>query len=354
MDRQYFSVKPQDEGLFDINSRQRVLKFILIVSLITFLPLSIKNFVIGETLLACFLVAFELVLLIEIIAVLRLKHSLWRYKPSLFFLSISMVLTVDSFGTLGTYWVFPVVVTVVFLVPRKLALITNGVIIVGSIFTIIPHQEPTVTLRFVLALLFSVSIAHCVVETLRQLQSKLSYLSTRDSLTGALNRHQMEISLQAATRKAALGQQTCIAIIDIDYFKKVNDLHGHDVGDQVIKSVVELVNSNSRQTDLLFRLGGDEFLLLFDNTKQESALTVTQNIRNKTIAGLAIQCPQIAEVTLSIGIAQSIANETSEVWVKRADMALYAAKKAGRNQVKVSVISEYYPDKLVNIQSAAK
>ncbi|ABV88539.1 GGDEF domain-containing protein [Shewanella pealeana] len=342
MDRLSFLGKPQDEGLFDLYSRQRVLIFILLVTLMTFLPLSIKNFVIGETLLGFSLLAFELSLVIEVFGILRLNRNILGYRPPLFLLAISMVLSIHAFGTLATYWVFPVVTSIVLLVPKKMAMLANGGIILTSAVAALPHQEPTVTLRFTLALLFCVSIAHYVIETVRKLQANLSYLSTRDSLTGALNRHQLDASLIAASEKAKMDQATCIAAIDIDYFKDVNDLHGHDMGDQVIKTVVKLINSHCRKTDLLFRLGGDEFLLLFDNTNAESALKITRNIGQKVAEGIVEAYPEVDKVTLSTGIAESIANEEVEAWVKRADMALYKAKLAGRNQVKVNNPSDLY------------
>ena len=349
MDRLSFTEKALDEGLFDIYSRKRVLSFILIVSLLTFIPLSIKNFLIGQPLLASVLLAFELSLAVEIFGVLRLKHKIIGYQLPLFLLVISIVLSVHIFGTLATYWVFPIVTAIVLLVPKKMAIAVNSLIIIATTFAALPHQSATVTLRFTLALLICAAITQCVIEAVRKLQGNLSYLSTRDSLTGAFNRHQMDLSLQAASQRAKAGHLTCIAVIDIDYFKKVNDLHGHDMGDKIIKSVVELVNVNSRQTDLLFRLGGDEFLLLFDNTELDSAFKAVQKIRKSVVEGLAQQCPDIEQVTLSIGIAEAIANEDSELWVKRADTSLYMAKQAGRDQIKVNDPAEFYAQKVVQL-----
>ncbi|ABZ77845.1 diguanylate cyclase [Shewanella halifaxensis HAW-EB4] len=352
MDRFSFLGNPQDEGLFDIYSRQRVLTFILLVTLMTFLPLSIKNFVIGETLLGFCLLAFELSLVIEVFGILRLNRNILGYRPPLFLLAISMVLSIHVFGTLATYWVFPVVTSIVLLVPKKMAMLANGGIILTSAVAALPHQEPTVTLRFILALLFCVSIAHYVIETVRKLQANLSYLSTRDSLTGALNRHQLDVSLITASEKAKMEQATCIAAIDIDYFKDVNDVHGHDVGDQVIKTVVKLINCHCRKADLLFRLGGDEFLLLFDNTKAESALKIMRTIGQEVAKGIVETCPEVDSVTLSTGIAESIVGEELELWVKRADLALYEAKHAGRNQVKVNDANHFYSEKVVDLKTS--
>ncbi|MCG9730631.1 GGDEF domain-containing protein [Shewanella sp. Isolate13] len=335
MDSLTFSVKHQDNELFDLYKHRRVLTFILVVTLATFVPLGVKNLFIGEIGLGFFLLAFELSLMIEVIAIFRLKRQLLGYFPPLFLLCISIVLSINVFGTLATYWVFPVVMTIVFIVPPKMAMLTNALIIVGSVIAAIPHQAHMVTLRYVLALLICASIAHVVIGAMRKLQRDLCELSIKDSLTGALNRNQMDDSLLMASEKAKVGLGTCIALIDIDNFKKVNDQHGHDMGDKVIKVVVEQINMNCRKSDLLFRLGGDEFLLLFDTRCVESAVAVAHMISKRVIEGITERFPEASGVTLSIGIAESIAAEDPEIWVKRADLALYDAKHSGKNQIKV-------------------
>lgn len=349
MDSSIFSNKHQDEGLFDLYSRRRVMSFILFITFVSFVPLSIKNFLIGEAWLGGFLLAFEVSLVIEVISILRFKRHLLGYKIPLLLLSISIVLSVHKLGLLATYWVFPVVTTVVFLVPKKKAILTNMTIIVGSVIAAFPYLGLMASLRFVLALIFCVSISHVVIEAVRKLQRELSELSTKDSLTGALNRHQLDSSLMVASEKAKREQHTCIAIIDIDYFKQVNDLYGHDIGDRVIKVVSESINFNCRASDLLFRLGGDEFLLLFDNVTVASAVKVAQQINDKVAEDVAARCPKVTGVTLSIGIAASMVDEVPELWVKRADLALYEAKNTGRNKVKVHDPTCFYTDKKVAI-----
>ncbi|GIU04961.1 MULTISPECIES: GGDEF domain-containing protein [unclassified Shewanella] len=349
MDRSTFSVKHQDEGLFDLYGRKRVLSFILVITLITFVPLGVKNILLGESLLGGLLLAFELSLVVEVIGVFRFKRNIIGYKLPLTLLATSIILSIDIFGTLATYWVFPVVTTIVFMVPKKIALLSNTMIILGSTIAVLPHQEPMVTLRFVLALFFCVSISHVVIEAVRRLQRNLITLSTKDSLTGVYNRHQMDISLQAASQRAKTGEASCIALIDIDYLKKVNDFYGHDVGDRVIKSVAELISSHCRKTDLLFRLGGDEFLLLFDGIWQECALERLQRIKDEVVIEVVKECPQTKGITLSTGLAESLANEESEHWVKRADLALYEAKLAGRDQIKINGSPRCYTDAAVTV-----
>ncbi|HDZ3745752.1 TPA: GGDEF domain-containing protein, partial [Vibrio cholerae] len=112
--------------------------------------------------------------------------------------------------------------------------------------------------------------------------------------------------------------------------KSVNDLYGHDTGDKVITQVVEIMYTHCRELDLLFRLGGDEFLLLFENTSLTDATLVMSHI------GCRIQqthYPYHAKVTVSVGLAEALRTDDPEQWFKRADQALYHSKKMGKNRV---------------------
>ena len=181
---------------------------------------------------------------------------------------------------------------------------------------------------------FCAIIAHVAVHKIVKLQRQLTFLSTRDSMTGALNREQLEQRLQQALHDKKTGKKASIAMIDVDHFKKVNDIYGHDVGDDVIKQIVAIIHHNTRKQDRLFRLGGDEFLLLFEGVSDQTAQCMITLISNK----IRTQCfLQHAQISLSIGVSECLAHEDSpQRWLKRADVALYAAKKNGRDQVYVA------------------
>jgi len=330
MERSKFIFDNGYDGIFDLHNRRRVLKVILVVSFLIMVPLSIKNYYIGQNSLATLLLIFESSLFIEVYGVLYLRRKVFGYTAPLILLGISIIYSVSIFGTLATYWTFPIITSIVFVVPRHAALTINTLIIIGVSAAAFQHQDSMITLRFALALLSCATISHFAIEAVRKLQHDLRYLSTRDSLTGALNRHQLDAFLEDAAKPNKAQQVASIAIIDIDKFKQVNDLFGHDVGDQVIKIVVETINENCRQRDLLFRLGGDEFLLLFNNTTQDIAQPILANIAHKIRTR---HYPSHASVTLSIGIAESLIDEDIEEWIKRADIALYEAKRSGRDAI---------------------
>ncbi|EOU3284651.1 GGDEF domain-containing protein [Vibrio harveyi] len=320
--------------LFDEQSRGTVLTVLMLVTLATFVPLGIKNLLIGETFLGGVLLAFQLSFIIEFAALFILGESKIGYRIPLFLLWLSVVLSVHIFGIIATYWVFPVIVALVFIIPSKDALVTNGWIIAGCTFSAWYQLEWSITLRFVVAVICCAIVAHVAVHKIVELQDRLKFLSTRDSMTGALNRGQLEAFLLRALDEKRSGTTSSIAVIDIDHFKQVNDLYGHDVGDEVISQIVTTLNDYSREYDLLFRLGGDEFLILFEGLSDQTAQFMMSSISDKVRAK---HYPRHAKVSLSVGISECLLDDdTPDLWLKRADIALYDAKQNGRDQIVVA------------------
>lgn len=130
---------------------------------------------------------------------------------------------------------------------------------------------------------------------------------------------------------------SCIAL-DIDFFKKVNDTYGHLIGDEVLKHVAKTMMNSVRDTDIVTRYGGEEFIILAPNTTLESAVKIAERIRRAVETNPYEMADQLIRITVSIGIAESIDFDnisTIEALIDKADQALYAAKGSGRNQVKV-------------------
>ncbi len=167
-----------------------------------------------------------------------------------------------------------------------------------------------------------------------RLNQKLERLATSDHLTGLWNRYRMEEAIDHEVSVAERYGRTCaLAMFDIDHFKYFNDTWGHDAGDEVLVRVARAVASQLRNTDHVGRWGGEEFIVLAANTGREGATCLAERLR-EAIAGLEIG--EYGSVTASFGLAVHRAGEQSRDLVKRADLALYAAKEAGRNRVEVS------------------
>jgi diguanylate cyclase (GGDEF)-like protein/PAS domain S-box-containing protein len=168
----------------------------------------------------------------------------------------------------------------------------------------------------------------------RQLEEKnrlLEEMTRTDPLTGVANRRHLFEVLEAELERAKrYTQKLSIAMLDIDYFKKVNDTYGHQTGDEVLKAVAETVRNAIREVDVVGRYGGEEFLLLMPNTDETGSLQLVKRIR-MDVEALSVGEKKI-KVTVSCGVA-TYSGEDVLKFVETADNRLYAGKQAGRNQV---------------------
>ena len=164
-----------------------------------------------------------------------------------------------------------------------------------------------------------------------QVEKQLLTLATQDKLTGAYNRHkwdeQIHIQLSLAQRG---GYPFGLILLDVDYFKRVNDQFGHQVGDQLLKRMVSELQQRIRSTDMLFRLGGEEFAILLPMQDIESACKLAESLRSQMEL---LQVDNLPAFTISIGVTSYHDMDSEASIFRRADMALYRAKAQGRNQV---------------------
>jgi diguanylate cyclase (GGDEF)-like protein len=210
----------------------------------------------------------------------------------------------------------------------------------------VPHATAAETL--LVGLFFSAVLGRCVFLSvhaagmrlrLAESRAKLAHsleqieaLVSRDELTKALNRRSLLARLDEERRRAGRsGERFCVVLFDLDHFKRVNDRHGHAAGDEVLKRFTGMVHATIRDTDIFGRYGGEEFMLLLPATPPEAALgaieRVHQALRAADWAALSPEVP----VTVSAGIAEYRAGESSAEVLRRADQALYRAKSDGRN-----------------------
>jgi diguanylate cyclase len=162
---------------------------------------------------------------------------------------------------------------------------------------------------------------------------RIQILATRDELTGLVNRrHMMEVLGQHKKRLERSGHHRfCLALLDIDHFKRINDTHGHAVGDEVLRNFAKTVQSGLRDTDVLARWGGEEFLVLLNDTSPELANVGLE--RARMLLAEAVLVPSLPELkpTFSAGLTAYNMNEALDICIERADRALYKAKDGGRN-----------------------
>jgi len=183
---------------------------------------------------------------------------------------------------------------------------------------------------------------------LQSLIDSLVDMSSRDALTGLANRRSFELALaREIDRVARAGEPALLLGLDIDHFKRVNDTHGHASGDLVLKAVAAALLDCVRPMDLVARVGGEEFAIVMPNCAASFGQTVAERVRRRVEAmPVAIGLAQQIQVTVSIGgaFAPQWVRSSPTLWIERADVQLYRAKKEGRNRVclepvAVSVVS---------------
>lgn len=169
------------------------------------------------------------------------------------------------------------------------------------------------------------------LKELKEAQERLEHLAITDRLTGLYNRFKLDEASQDELNKSdRLGHPLAVILLDIDHFKEVNDTHGHQVGDQVLIALANLLQSHVRKTDTLGRWGGEEFLILCPGTDSKGLKKFSNNLR-KSIE--SYDFPVVSRKTASFGGTVYQNGESIEQMISRADEALYQAKKRGRNRV---------------------
>lgn len=173
---------------------------------------------------------------------------------------------------------------------------------------------------------------------LRTALTATELIAAKDQLTGLWNRrtfdHRLEEAIAHATRHNGVFS---LLLIDIDHFKGINDRHGHIVGDEVLRRFAEALHERLRQNDVAARWGGEEFVILADEATLENGCQLGEQIRAAISAAVF---PNLMEVTASIGVTTFITGDSSDTLLVRADQALYAAKRNGRDRVVASDGSE--------------
>ncbi|MBL4607028.1 MAG: GGDEF domain-containing protein [Pseudomonadales bacterium] len=162
----------------------------------------------------------------------------------------------------------------------------------------------------------------------------MSEKAVRDELTGLYNRHQFAETIHSYMAiMDAPGSPLGIMMIDVDYFKEVNDTHGHLAGDEILRSFKNIPENCLRDTDFLARYGGEEFVVLLPNTDPPTLKLVAERVRTFVATQTFDDIQKGFGVTVSIGLTHYRGRETAENFIMRADKALYQAKEEGRNRV---------------------
>ncbi|MHA6492882.1 GGDEF domain-containing protein [Pseudomonas borbori] len=200
----------------------------------------------------------------------------------------------------------------------------------------ISAQATVVLHAVIITVVFAMLIylAYLQIRAVSIAQRRLKTLATTDSLTGLFNRrYAIEVANYEILRRTRTPGPLALLIADLDHFKTVNDLHGHEGGDQVLKTVAQVLRKCVRSQDTVARWGGEEFLILLPDSNLQQAQEVAQRIR-ADVQALALQINGVpVQVGLTLGVSLHRDGERLEECLDRADRALYAGKNSGRNRV---------------------
>jgi two-component system, cell cycle response regulator len=173
-----------------------------------------------------------------------------------------------------------------------------------------------------------------MTETLSARSETLEHAALTDALTGMQNRRYFDDALKEYIEEfRRIDKPVGLMILDLDHFKQVNDTHGHDVGDEVLRAVASCLRDMTRYHDVVARLGGEEFAVVAPNMNEDLLVKFAERIR-KAIAGMAVLSGNMRlKITTSVGLAVWDKRESAEEFYRRADRLLYQAKRMGRNRV---------------------
>jgi len=187
------------------------------------------------------------------------------------------------------------------------------------------------------------------ITEVKRLLDEVSTLAERDELTGLFNRRSLFIhGVRLFNMLGRAGGTACLLMLDIDFFKTVNDTYGHPTGDIVLRALAELLNSRFRTTDLVSRYGGEEFCVFLPNMPEAMGLEIADRLRRCTedMVFTSLSDDRTFQITISIGLVVYVPARhlTFDMMISDADVALYAAKNNGRNTIYITKVDPLAED----------
>jgi diguanylate cyclase (GGDEF)-like protein len=311
--------------------RGRILYGLASAAAVCLLPFSVNAFVQGNPGLGWGILCAFLVLGVDALFIYLKKSPPIPLILLLVPIAAGTAVSLRVQGFFGALWAYPTVLLFTFGLSRRMANVGNILLLLIISALVYHYIGFAYTVRFFVTLTLTIVLANIVLSIIVDLHRRLLDQAILDPLTGVFNRRHMERCLSdAIERQRRNSAPTSLVLIDVDRFKTINDQFGHAKGDSVLKGIVSLIAKRSRKLDLLFRIGGEEFMLLLPDTKEPAAGVVAEQLR-ASVAELPLL--DGLQVTLSIGVSELQPGESLDSWMKHADDALYAAKKAGRNRV---------------------
>ena len=297
---------------------------------VAILPFAIIRLTHGEW--AVGLVDFVMVIgMFALGSIVYLSRTIGFSSMALSVLCLSgMSIVIHLKGPSLVFWAYPTIAGVYFVVAPRLAIMLTLVAALAIAPALAKEMEVAALGAVFMMLVVNSLFAYVFSTRMHNQRDQLSQLVRRDPLTGAGNRRALDEKLEELIALIKRTKSTAsLLVIDIDYFKTINDNYGHSIGDQALIRITELINSRIRETDSLYRTGGEEFVVVAADTGMDAATGIAEQLRTSIDKTSLIDD---IVVTISVGVAEFIKGEEGEGWLERADKALYQAKESGRNK----------------------
>ena len=314
--------------------RNRVTFNLQLWTLLALIPMVLLQMYQQHYLLAALMLAFILFLGNNLRIGRQQRLQEWQAQGFVVFASLCVIYSTFLNGHQGVYWTFPVMACFFFMLRSQFAgkaALTFLVALLPVIFVSFPLPE---AIRVILALGVTTVFVNFFAVIVVRLHKDLVKLATRDPLTGCLNRSQLADNLSGALKDhRERGTHYSLLLLDLDFFKQINDVHGHHQGDQLLKAFADLVKQQLQPDDQLFRLGGEEFLILLKGRDLQNAKAMTEDLL-QTIRS-SVFCNNL-HITSSAGLAMAHSEYKDwSLWLHQADEVLYQAKSSGRDNYRV-------------------
>jgi diguanylate cyclase (GGDEF)-like protein len=306
-------------------------RYILLLLACVLAPMLAHNFYTGQWLLALATFILLCVIFANIWLLTRSRQA-FLSPTVLLSLGILLILFAVLLGQqYSLFWLYPLLAGLPVLLRSRRAMLIGlgaGALSVPLIFAQFPLRTAIViSVSLGLTWLVSAWLVFAVTEQSRRLRD----MAITDPLTGAYNRRYLEEqALHAMEYWQRYRHPATLLLIDIDHFKRVNDKYGHTVGDMAIKRLVEVISGRIRSVDILCRYGGEEFVVLLNQTGIGGGVKIAEELRELVAHSNVL--PQ-GKITISIGVCEVMAADSLDQWFNMADSALYMAKRSGRNRV---------------------
>ncbi len=253
-------------------------------------------------------------------------------------MGIMLILGITSTTIIGdtasAYWLYPGFVATFFLFKPKIAVLLSFSVCITVYPFLSELLASTDLLTLYATLMPTIVFIYYSSRALRKQHEQLMSMASQDYLTQTGNRRAFNAKAEICIRQRNKQDfHSVLILFDMDHFKRLNDTHGHVVGDAVLKDVTNIVTHCLRSTDRLFRLGGEEFAIIVQNAMLKDAVAISEKIRETLVSKRNIDLPPY---TVSFGVAALNKNETVNSWMERTDLALYQSKQNGRDQVSIA------------------